>query len=71
MISSISEALLFLRHNRINIIFGRIRAREVPWIIQFGVYGFCGLMATLVYVGQVIILSKYVLPAFEGMTVDG
>ena len=71
MRSSVSEALTFFRENRLPAIWSRIRAREVPWLIQFGVYGFCGLLSTVVFVGQVILLSKYVIPAFDGMIVDG
>lgn len=71
MRSSVSEAFTFFRDNRLSTIWSRIRAREVPWLIQFGVYGFCGALSTVVFVGQVILLSKYVIPAFDGMIVDG
>ena len=43
----------------------------MPWIAQLAVYGLCGIAATVVGVGQVVILSKTVIPAYEGMVVDG
>lgn len=47
-----------------------MRARDMPWMVQLIVYGMCGVMATVVSVGQVVLLSKFVIPAYEGMMVD-
>jgi hypothetical protein len=43
----------------------------VPPLIQFVVYGFCGCVATVFFLGIVITLSKTAIPAYEGMIVDG
>jgi hypothetical protein len=51
-------------------IWRRLRAREVPWTVQLVVYGMCGVLATVVAVGQVVLLSRFVLPAYEGMVID-
>jgi putative flippase GtrA len=39
--------------------------------VQLAVYGFCGVLATVVAVMQIVILSKTIIPAYEGMIVDG
>jgi putative flippase GtrA len=71
MSSAISEALQFFLHNDFKTIFVRIRAREVPPLIQFMVYGLCGGLSTVVFVTLTIYLSYYVFPAMDGMIVDG
>lgn len=71
MTSSVVETLTFLRENSWKEIFSRIRKRELPWLMQFGIYAFCGGLATVVSVAQVVFLSKYIIPAYEGMIVDG
>lgn len=71
MTSSIKEAFDFLTKNDLRTIFTRIRERDLPWILQLGVYGFCGILATVVGVGTIVILSKTIIPAYEGMLVDG
>lgn len=69
--SAITESLDFLRKNDFKTILTRIRERNVPGLIQFGVYSMCGGLATVVFLGTVIILSKTLIPAYEGMIVDG
>ena len=59
--SALSDAIAFLKQNDFN----------VPGLIQFGVYGMCGALATVVFIGTVIILSKTLIPAYEGMMVNG
>ena len=49
----------------------RMRARDMPWTVQLMVYGMCGVLATVISVGQVVILSKTIIPAYEGMLVNG
>lgn len=71
MNSAISDAITFFRQNDVKTILTRIRARNVPPLIQFTVYGMCGCLATVVFLGIVIVLSKTVIPAYEGMIVDG
>ena len=71
MTSAITEAFQFVFRNDIKTIFARIRAREVPPLIQFGVYGLCGGLATVVFVGVTVFLSYKVFPAMDGMIVDG
>jgi putative flippase GtrA len=51
-------------------IWQRLRARDMPWLVQLMIYGMCGVMATVVSVGQVVLLSKTLIPAYEGMVID-
>jgi putative flippase GtrA len=69
MKSAISDAVTFLRTNDIKTILARIRERRVPGLIQFAVYGMCGGLATVFFLGIVIALSKTLFPAYEGMSV--
>ena len=71
MISAIKEAFGFIRENSFKTIVARIHQRNVPSLIQFSVYVMCGLMATVVHNGLVIILSLTVFPAGKDMIVDG
>lgn len=71
MTRTISDAFQFLTTNDVRTILSRIKAREVPVLIQFGVYGLCGGLATVVFTGLVIFLSYNVFPAMDGMIVDG
>jgi putative flippase GtrA len=71
MKSSISDAIDFLRTNDLKTILSRIRERRVPIVIQIGVYGMCGGLATVVFLAIVVTLSKTAIPAYEGMIVDG
>jgi putative flippase GtrA len=69
MKSAISDALTFLRTNDIKTILSRIRERRVPGLIQFAVYAMCGGLATVFFLGFVVLLSKTLFPAYEGMRV--
>lgn len=71
MTAAISETLAFLRQNNLRTILARIRERNVPALMQFVVYGICGGLATVVFLGTVITLSMTIVPAYEGMTVNG
>ncbi len=48
---AIADAFQFLTSNDVRTILARVKAREVPPLIQFGVYGVCGGLAT---VGRII-----------------
>lgn len=61
----------FFTKNDLKTIWARIRRQDMPWMVQLSIYGFCGVLATVVSVGQVVLLSKHVIPAYEGMIVDG
>ncbi|MEY4484555.1 MAG: hypothetical protein RL693_2007 [Verrucomicrobiota bacterium] len=71
MTSALSETLSFFRDNELKVILARIRERNVPPLVQFGVYGLCGGLATFVFLSIVLILSKTLIPAYEGMMVHG
>ena len=71
MTSAITEAFQFVFRNDIKTICTRIRARDVPPLIQFGVYGLCGVLATVVFVSLTVFLSYKVYPAMDSMIVDG
>lgn len=69
MRSAVSETLAFFRENPFSTILSRIRAREVPPLLQFFVYGVCGALSTIVFVGIVATLNYTLLPAHPGMRV--
>lgn len=71
MTSAISETLTFLREHKLKVILARIRERDVPGLVQFAVYGLCGGLATFVFLAIVLILSRTLIPAYEGMMVHG
>jgi putative flippase GtrA len=71
MAALVSELFAFFFKQSPSTIWRRLRERDMPWTVQLAVYGFCGVLATVIAVGQVVILSKTVLPAYEGMVVDG
>lgn len=71
MTSALSDAIAFVRHNDLKTILARIRAREVPPLIQFFAYSVCGGLATIVFMGLVVFLSYKVFPAMDNMIVDG
>lgn len=71
MPSALSDSIAFLRENDVKTILSRIRQRNVPPLIQFCVYSMCGGLATVVYLSVTLILSSTVLPAMDGMLVDG
>ncbi len=67
----ISELFTFFFRQHPSEIWTRVRERDVPWIVQLALYGFCGVLAMVVAVTQVVILSKTIIPAYEGMIVNG
>ncbi len=69
--TSINEALDFFHNNDWQHILALVRAHEVPPLIQFVVYAICGGLATAVYVGVSLMLSHTIIPAMDGMTVNG
>ena len=71
MSSAIAEAFQFVRQNDLKVVLSRIRARDVPPLVQFGVYGICGGLATVVFLSLTVYLSYHVFPAMDGMIVDG
>lgn len=71
MTHAIAEALQFVRQNDLKAILTRVRARDVPPLIQFFVYGLCGGLATIVFFGLALYLSYNVFPAMDGMIVNG
>ena len=70
MTRALAEAFQFLTTNDMRTILARIKAREVPGLIQFGVYGICGGLATIVFLGTVLYLTHSMLPAEIGMKVS-
>jgi len=64
------EAIEFFLKQSPAIIWRRMRARDMPWMVQLIVYGMCGVLATVLSVGQIVILSKTIIPAYEGMVID-
>jgi hypothetical protein len=71
MVALVSELFAFFLKQSPATIWRRIKERDMPWIVQLALYGMCGVMATVIAVAQVVILSKTIIPAYEGMIVDG
>ncbi len=71
MTSAISETLTFLFSNDVKTILIRIKKRDVPALVQFAAYATCGVMATVMHNGLVILLSYFVFPAVKNLMVDG
>lgn len=71
MTSAISETLSFFKENKLKVVLARIRERNVPPLVQFAIYGMCGGLATIVYIGVSLLLSYTLFPAMDGMIVDG
>jgi putative flippase GtrA len=71
MVALVSELFAFFFKQSPSVIWRRIREQDMPWIVQLAVYGFCGVLSTVVAVAQIVILSKTIIPAYEGMVVDG
>jgi|688.fasta_scaffold191499_3 hypothetical protein len=71
MISLVTELFAFFFKQSPTVIWRRIRGQDMPWIVQLAVYGFCGVVATVVAVGQAAALSATIIPAYENMIVDG
>ncbi|MEI6535836.1 MAG: GtrA family protein [Verrucomicrobiaceae bacterium] len=69
--TAINEALDFFRNNNWEHMLGLIHAHEVPALVQFLVYAICGGLATAVYVGVSLALSHTLIPAMDGMSVNG
>ncbi|MFZ4766898.1 MAG: GtrA family protein [Roseimicrobium sp.] len=64
-----NETLAFLRNNDLKTILKRVRERDVPPLMQFAAYTFCGCLATVVFLGTVLTLNYTIIPAYEDMTV--
>jgi putative flippase GtrA len=67
--SAISESIEFLTKNSVKTIVSRIRERNVPGLIQFALYSVCGTIATVFFLGTVLVLSKTVFPAYPDLVV--
>lgn len=62
IIKSVKEALGFMGEHGI---WKSLRMKEAPWLIQFGKYGMCGVLATVIHNVTFFWLSSSVIPAFE------
>jgi putative flippase GtrA len=71
MTNALKETYSFFCHNDFKTVSQRIRSREVPPLVQFFLYSVCGTLASVVFLGTVVILSKTVIPAYEHMKING
>lgn len=71
MASQLSAAIQFLRDNDLKTISGYLLSRDAHPAIQFLKYAFCGAAATVLHQGIFFALSYTVIPAGDGMMVDG
>lgn len=63
LLTAIADVWQFYRKHGI---WGSLRSKEAPWLLQFGKYGICGVMATVLHQGLFFILAKWVIPALDG-----
>ena len=71
MAGFITDTLDFIRQNDLRTIIARMNARDTHPVIQFLKYVVCGLGATVIHHGLFFILSYTVIPAGDGMMVNG
>ena len=71
MSSQLSAALQFLRENDLKTITHHLLSRDAHPVIQFLKYATAGVTATVLHQGIFFTLAYTVLPAGDGMLVDG
>jgi putative flippase GtrA len=71
MISLVTELFAFFFKQPPAVVWRRIRGQDMPWIVQLAVYGFCGVATTIVGLTIVQILNTTIIPADDGMIVNG
>ncbi len=71
MLQPTLAALRYLRTHSWTEIWRTLAQRDSHPLLQFLKYGFCGVAATVVHNGVLALLSITLLPAVQGMLVDG
>lgn len=71
MVALVSELFAFFFKQSPSVIWRRIRSQDMPWIVQLAVYGFCGVVTTIFGLAIVWQLSTTIIPAQQGMIVNG
>ncbi len=71
MPSQISAAIDFFRENDLKIIAHRLLSRDAHPVVQFLKYAIAGVLATVMHQGIFFALAYTVLPAGDGMIIDG
>ncbi len=65
------DALKFVRDNDLKTVAVAVHSKDAHPVIQFAKYGICGGIATVVHNGIALTLAYTVIPAIDGMTIDG
>ena len=64
---SVVDAWQFYRANGV---VTSLHSKEAPWLIQFGKYGICGVLATVLHNAVVAVLSIWVIPALDSQGLE-
>lgn len=60
-----------MRFPSVEFILAWLISRDAPVSVQFVKYGLCGVVSTLILLAIVLPLSHWVIPAADGMIIDG
>jgi putative flippase GtrA len=71
MLTLLKSGWNFYWENDYPTLWRALLSRDAHPLIQFGKYGVCGVAAAITHNGILTLLSLYVLPAGQGMVVDG
>lgn len=70
-INLLKQGYAFVRENDLKTVASAIHSKDAHPVIQFAKYGICGGIATVVHNGIALGLSYTVIPAIDGMQIDG
>lgn len=71
MLALITAAWRFICQNDLPTIWRALISRDAHPLLQFVKYGMCGVAATVIHQGLFFVLAYSILPAGDGMIVDG
>ena len=70
-IALLKQGCNFVRDNDLKTVAAAIHSKDTHPVIQFAKYGICGGISTVVHHGIVLGLAYTIIPAIDGMLVDG
>ncbi len=71
MLGVFRQGYRYVRENDFQTIWTALSRRDVHPVLQFAKYGMCGGLATVTHLLVFYVLAYTLVPAFEGMLVDG
>ena len=67
LVTAVHESFRFIGQHGL---FKSLARKDAPWLIQFGKYGVCGVIAVVAHNAVVVWLSYNVIPAVESLIDD-